>query len=197
MNIRWKAELSTTAFNQKQFPPESLPEIAFAGRSNVGKSMLLNVLMERKLAHVGGTPGKTRSVNFYKIKADKDFFLVDLPGYGYAARGYKEKEQWAALIGQYITQRASLRLLVHLVDFRHGLLKKDRELQDWVSQTEVPVLVVFTKADKISKGRHTGLLHTYIRQGLKSIEVPFIVSAQSKSGIIELRQFLTNYLNRE
>ena len=88
MNIRWKAELSTTAFNQKQFPPESLPEIAFAGRSNVGKSMLLNVLMERKLAHVGGTPGKTRSVNFYKIKADKEFFLVDLPGYGYAARGY-------------------------------------------------------------------------------------------------------------
>lgn len=196
MAQRWKAQLAMTAFKEDQFPPQTLPEVAFVGRSNVGKSMLLNALMERKLAHVGSTPGKTRSVNFYKIEAEVDFFLVDLPGYGYAARGFKEKEKWAKLIEQYITQRETLQLLVHLVDFRHGLLKNDQELQEWISQIGIPSLVVFTKADKISKGRHKGMLHSYIRKGLKSIEVPFIVSAQDKSGVGEFRQLLTQYLNR-
>ena len=197
MSYSWNAKLLATAFKQDQFPGESLSEIAFAGRSNVGKSMLLNALTDSKLAHIGATPGKTRSVNFYKITAAKDFILVDLPGYGFAARSHQERGIWAHLIEDYILRRQTLRLLIHLVDFRHGLLPKDRELQEWTAQIDVPVLIVFTKADKIAKGRRKGLLHAYIRDGLKSIEVPFIVSAQDKTGIVELKQFLTNYLDGE
>ena len=125
----WKVRVEATIFNVPQFPPESVPEIAVAGRSNVGKSTLINALLGAKLAHVGATPGKTRSINFYGVETGQNNFrVVDLPGYGYAARSRSERKEWSQLTTSYIEKRKSLILVCHLVDFRHGMLDNDRML---------------------------------------------------------------------
>ena len=151
--MTWQAELLSTSFSIAQFPEHDLPEIAIAGRSNVGKSSLLNTLVNRKIAHVASKPGKTRSINFYRIRGSVPFVLVDLPGYGYAARSKTELKKWGQLIEAYLTRRAQLSLVISLVDFRHGLLENDRLLQEWISLQEIPVQIVFTKIDKISRGK--------------------------------------------
>jgi GTP-binding protein len=201
----WKAEVEATAFEASQFPPEpaedAVPEIAVAGRSNVGKSTLINALLGAKLAHVGGTPGKTRSVNFYSVKAAPaeagavplSFRLVDLPGYGYAERSKSERKVWSRLTSAYVEKRKSLILVCHLVDFRHGLLANDRLLQDWLYGCGRPIFALFTKADKIARSKRRGMLHQYIRDGLKSVDVPIITSAEERDGIAELRDFLERF----
>jgi GTP-binding protein len=214
----WKAEVEATSFNVSQFPPESaenaVPEIAVAGRSNVGKSTLINALLGAKLAHVGATPGKTRSINFYSVKISArttaetarpngpdqnsgpgqtgplSFRLVDLPGYGYAERSKSERKEWSKLTSAYVEQRKSLILVCHLVDFRHGLLANDRLLQDWLDSCGRPIFVIFTKADKAPRSKRRGMLQQYVREGLKSIDVPLITSAGAKEGIADLRVFL-------
>jgi GTP-binding protein len=188
----WKAALEATSFDVSQFPPEGdVPEIAVAGRSNVGKSTLVNALLGARLAHVGATPGKTRSVNFYSVETEKIVFrLVDLPGYGYAERGKFERKSWLRLTSSYVEKRKSLILVCHLVDFRHGLLPNDRLLQDWLDACHKPILVVFTKADKISKGKRRATLQQYVRDGLKSIDVPIVTSSEDLSGVNEVREFL-------
>ena len=165
--------VEATCFTPAQLPPESLPEIVVAGRSNVGKSSLINALLGTKLAHVGGTPGKTRSINFYRVEAQEQppspcpaFRLVDLPGYGYAARSKTEKRDWLRLISAYVERREALQLVCHLVDFRHGLLANDRELQEWFVQQGKNLLVVFTKADKLPKGQWRGKVQQYVREAL-------------------------------
>nr|WP_321503552.1 ribosome biogenesis GTP-binding protein YihA/YsxC [uncultured Dethiosulfovibrio sp.] len=190
----WKTSLLCTAFEPRQFPPEGFPEIAIAGRSNVGKSSLLNALIGQKTAHVSSKPGKTRSINFFKVETEIPFHLVDLPGYGFASRSKTEQEVWKKLIERYLVNRESLALIVHLVDFRHGLLKNDRELQDWVSSMEIPMLTVFTKIDKIARGKRKGELVKYVKSGLKSIDMPILTSAEDKTGIDELRGFFGSYL---
>lgn len=193
--------VEATCFTPAQLPPEGLPEIVVAGRSNVGKSSLINALLGTKLAHVGGTPGKTRSINFYRIEAQGEggeehpsFRLVDLPGYGYAARSKTEKRDWLRLTSAYLEQRESLRLVCHLVDFRHGLLANDRELQEWFVQQGKNLLVVFTKADKLPKGQWRGKVQQYVREGLYSVDVPIVTSAEKRAGIEELRNFLWKFL---
>ena len=157
--MSWKVSVEATAFNTDQFPPPDVPEIAMAGRSNVGKSTLVNAILGSKLAHVGTTPGKTRSVNFYLVNAGTcKFRLVDLPGYGYAKSGKTERKAWSKLTSSYVENRGSLILVCHLADFRHGLLQSDRALQDWLSERGKPLMVFFTKADKISKGKRRALL---------------------------------------
>lgn len=191
----WKVQVEATSFNVPQFPPESMPEIAVAGRSNVGKSTLINALLGAKLAHVGATPGKTRSINFYGVETGRENFrVVDLPGYGYAARSRSERKEWSQLTTSYIEKRKSLILVCHLVDFRHGMLENDRMLQDWLSQSGKPVMVLFTKADKIARGKRRGMLQQYVREGLKSVDVPIITSGEERSGIDELRAFLERYV---
>lgn len=193
--MSWKVGLEATSFNVPQFPTEGVPEIAVAGRSNVGKSTLINALLGAKLAHVGGTPGKTRSVNFYAVaSAQRNFRLVDLPGYGYAVRSRSERKEWSQLTSAYVEKRKSLVLVCHLVDFRHGLLGNDRMLQDWLDECGRSVMVVFTKADKIAKGKRRGILQQYVRDGLKSIDVPIITSGEERSGIDELRNFLEQHI---
>jgi GTP-binding protein len=173
-----------------------VPEIAVAGRSNVGKSTLINALLGSKLAYVGATPGKTRSVNFYAVDVERAgagekfaFRLVDLPGYGYARSGKAERKAWSNLTSSYVEERESLVLVCHLVDFRHGLLANDRELQDWLAKLERPIMTIFTKADKIAPSKRRELLKRYVREGLRSVAVP-IVTGADRSGSDELRAFL-------
>lgn len=194
MNMIWQAQLLATAFGYAQFPNHGFPEIAIAGRSNVGKSSLINILVNRKIAHVAARPGKTRSINFYHVRCQRPFVLVDLPGYGYAARSKSERDKWARLIENYLGKRDHLSLIISLVDFRHGLLENDRLLQEWISSKNIPMQVVFTKVDKIARGKRRGLLNKYILQGIKSMDVPILTSATSREGIDRLQQFMESYL---
>ena len=189
--------LEATCFRPDQLIPEdnSLPEIAIAGRSNVGKSSLINALLSTKLAKTGQTPGKTRSINFYRVEYPAGSFrLVDLPGYGYAKRSTDERNNWQKLIEAYMRGREALRLVMHLVDFRHGLLKNDKDLQDWIRSCGKNIYVVFTKADKIARGKWKSMRNEYIRDGLYSYDVPVITSSEKREGIDALREFVVKFL---
>jgi GTP-binding protein len=133
-----------------QPPPGLLPEVAVAGRSNVGKSSLINALVGRKsLARVSGTPGKTREINFYRI--DDLFFLVDLPGYGFARAPDAVRDAWQALMADYLETNPRLEGLVLLLDARRGVMGADRQLLEYVSGGQIPVLFVLTKIDKLNR----------------------------------------------
>ena len=192
-----KARLEATCFTPGQLIPEDegIPEIAVAGRSNVGKSSLINALLGTRLAKTGQTPGKTRSINFYRAETPAGTFrLVDLPGYGYARRSKDERNEWQRLIAAYMRGRESLGLVCHLVDFRHGLLKNDRELQDWIRAEGKNIFVVFTKADKIARGKWRSTRDSYIRDGMYSYDVPVITSAEKREGIDALGEFVVKFL---
>ncbi len=147
------------------------------------------------MAHVGGTPGKTRSINFFLVEREPaPFRFVDLPGYGYASRSKGERNKWARLIESYVAGRRSLSLVLHLVDFRHGLLENDASLQEWLFGMKLPVFVVFTKGDKIAKSKHKGVRDQFIRDGLRSLDVPLVTSAEKGTGIEELRHFIEKNL---
>lgn len=129
-----------------------LPEIAVAGRSNVGKSSLINRLVgHRKLAEISSTPGKTRTLNFYSI--DDEFYLVDLPGYGYAKVSQQERKAWRQLIESYVTQSRFLIGMILIVDSRHGITDLDREMIDWLARLQVPTLLIATKIDKLTRNQ--------------------------------------------
>ena len=133
-------------------PPGSLPQVAFSGRSNVGKSSLINTLLRRtrsKIAHVSSTPGKTQALNFYRV--NDSFFLVDLPGYGYARVPESVREQWTQLIEWYLGQSGLVRGVVHLVDARHRPSRHDHRMIEYLGELGLPTLVVLTKMDKLKK----------------------------------------------
>ena len=136
----------------KQFPPETLPEIAFIGKSNVGKSSLINMLLSRKnLARTSSVPGKTQTINWYKV--DDRMFFVDLPGYGYAKVSKKEQERWGRVIETYLHTRRTLKGAVLLIDIRHDLGSNDKLMADWLKAFEIPTLVILTKADKLGRSQ--------------------------------------------
>jgi GTP-binding protein len=178
-----------------------MPEIAVAGRSNVGKSTLINALFGARLAKVAAAPGKTRSINFYEVEAHRGdappplFRIVDLPGYGYAARSRSEQKEWSELISHYILNRDSLSLILHLVDLRHGLVGLDATLQQWLSELRRDFLVVFTKADKVPRGARQERLRAYVREGLRSVGMPLLTSASNGEGIESLRSTLVQWIN--
>ena len=133
----------------RQLPRDGMAEIAFAGRSNVGKSSLINRLFNRKnLAKTSNTPGKTRTLNFYAV--NRRYYFVDLPGYGYAKRSQRERQAWGKLIENYVRDRPSLKGFVQLIDARHDPSREDLQMIDWLLNGEKPFLVVATKADKLS-----------------------------------------------
>lgn len=150
MSVVRSAEFVISAVAPAQFPRTQLPEVAFVGRSNVGKSSLLNALVNRKgLAKTSGTPGKTRQINFFRI--NDRYHYVDLPGYGYAKVSKDEREKWRTIIERYLTGRDQLRLVAALVDIRHEPTALDREMIAWLEAIGRPYVVVLTKADKISE----------------------------------------------
>ena len=136
----------------------------------------------------------TRSVNFFDVQAPHPFTLVDLPGFGYASRSKDERRGWAALIDGYIKRRETLALVVHLVDIRHGLLEKDRELQEWLKALGVPMQVVFTKADKIAKTKRKSVVMKYVEMGLSSWSLPLACSVDEPETIETLKAQIDLYL---
>lgn len=145
-----KSELEAVAVKPDQYPADDLPEIAFAGRSNVGKSSLLNLLTgRRKLAKVSGSPGKTRTINFYRI--NDAFRIVDLPGYGYAKVAKTTSDDWGRMMEVYFQQRKGLRKVIQLVDVRHKPTAQDIQMYDYLRYYGLSGIVVATKADKVSR----------------------------------------------
>ena len=144
-----QSEFITSAVKQSQYPVDNRVEVAFVGRSNVGKSSIINALTNRrKLAKVSQTPGKTRLINFFLI--NNDFYLVDLPGYGYAKVSKKEKESWGKVIETYLNGREELRRVILLVDSRHKPTADDVMMNEWIKHYGYDVIVVATKSDKLS-----------------------------------------------
>lgn len=147
-----KAELEKVAVLEKQYPVANLPEFAFAGRSNVGKSSFINAMLNRKnLARTSSTPGKTRTINFYKV--NDDLRLVDLPGYGYAKVAKTEKEKWAGIINRYLENRENLLETILLVDIRHEPTHLDKQMYDYILNSGFSGIVIATKKDKIKKSQ--------------------------------------------
>lgn len=181
-----KSELEAVAVRAAQYPPDDLPEIAFAGRSNVGKSSLLNLITGRKsLARVSGSPGKTRTINFYRC--NDRFRIVDLPGYGYAKISRSESEKWGAMMESYLEGRENLIKVVQLVDIRHKPSEQDVQMYEYLKYFELDGIVVATKADKIGsneKKRAINLIGDTLGMSEDDIIIP--VSSLKRSGHEEL-----------
>lgn len=147
-----KADLEKVAVEEKQYPAMNLPEFAFAGRSNVGKSSFINAMINRKnLARTSSTPGKTRTINFYKV--NDDLRLVDLPGYGYAKVAKSEKQKWAGIINRYLENRENLLETILLVDIRHEPTALDKQMYDYIIDSGFSGIVIATKKDKIKRSQ--------------------------------------------
>lgn len=145
-------KFETTAVKPEQYPYGNIPEVAFVGRSNVGKSSMINALLNRKdLAKVGAVPGKTRVINFFNV--DNKLYFVDLPGYGYANVSKKEQQSWKYMIETYLYTRKQLKLIIMIVDIRHLPTENDKIMHVWLKESNIPYIIVATKADKISKSQ--------------------------------------------
>ncbi len=148
------AEFMISAVSDKQYPPGNLPEFAFVGRSNVGKSSLINSLLNRKkLVKTSGTPGKTQMINFFDV--NHEFVFADLPGYGFAKVPKAVQKKWQALVEQYLTQRENLRTVVLIIDVRRKPTDLDLHMQEWLEQYEVDTILVATKSDKLSQAEQS------------------------------------------
>ncbi|MGN7359889.1 ribosome biogenesis GTP-binding protein YihA/YsxC [Paenibacillus sp. SAF-054] len=147
-----QAEFVISAVGPDQYPEDALPEIALAGRSNVGKSSLINRMINRKnLARTSSTPGKTQHLNYYRI--NEELYFVDFPGYGYAKVSKTQRQAWGKMIEKYLLERETLRMVLLIVDLRHPPTKDDEMMYDWLKHYDIPICVVATKADKIPKSR--------------------------------------------
>ena len=177
-----KAELEAVAVKPSQYPEDNMIEIAFAGRSNVGKSSLLNLLTNRKsLARVSGSPGKTRTINFYRI--NDEFRIVDLPGYGYAKASKAEQATWGDMMEKYLENRQGLKVVAQLVDVRHAPSKQDLQMYDYLKYYGLDGLVILTKADKVSRNelnKNTAMIRKAL--DLKPEDRTIAISALKKTG---------------
>ncbi len=184
--------LETVCGITSKLPDNEYPEIAFAGKSNVGKSSLINALMNRKsYARISATPGKTQTINFYNI--NEEMYLVDLPGYGYAKVSEKEKVQWGKLIERYLHNSKQLKAVFLLIDIRHDPSANDKMMYDWIVNQGYNPIIIATKLDKIKRSQKDKQLKA-IRQGLDlvpgTVMIPF--SAVSKQGRDEIWELVEN-----
>lgn len=199
------AEYLISSARIDQCPQAGYPEYAFIGRSNVGKSSLINMLADNsKLAKTSATPGKTVLINHFLINrspdgnmpssfAERPWYLVDLPGYGYAKRGKKAQEEFEHMISSYILEREQMTLLFLLIDVRLEPQKIDLEFIEWLGENGVPFAIIFTKADKVSRGKLGGNVQHYLKELSKQWEElpPYIVtSSEDRTGRAELLQYI-------
>lgn len=186
-----------TAVRPSQYPEADKPEVAFAGRSNVGKSSMINSLANRKrLAYVGATPGKTRQLNFFCI--NDEVRLVDLPGYGYAKVSKNERKSWGTLANTYLHGRKNLRLVILLVDIRHKPTDQDLEMTEWLRESGIPFALCAVKSDKIPKGKY----QKHVMQILNTLDLPgetpmVIFSSTKKEGVDELWEIIEYHCSDE
>jgi len=192
-----KAELKAVAVKKNQYPEDTLPEVAFAGRSNVGKSSLLNTLTNRKnLARVSGTPGKTRTINFFQI--NDAFRIVDLPGYGYAKLSKSATADWGNMMETYLANRENLRLVIQLVDIRHQPTAQDVQMYQWLQHYGLDGVVVATKADKISRNQLRTQMNLIRKTlGMSQDDIVLPVSSLKKTGYEDLWSVIEQIVSDE
>ena len=188
------AEFVISNTDVKKCPAGIFPEYAFIGRSNVGKSSLINMLTSRKgLAMTSSTPGKTMLINHFLI--NKNWYLVDLPGYGYARRGQKGKDQIRTIIEDYILEREQMTNLFVLIDSRLEPQKIDLEFTEWLGENGIPFSIIFTKADKLKGGRLKMNINAYLRElGKQWEELPphFVSSSEDRTGRMDILNYIEN-----
>ena len=192
-----QAELDIVCGVTSRLPDTGMPEVAFAGKSNVGKSSLINGLMNRKaLARTSGQPGKTQTINFYKV--NREMYLVDLPGYGYARVSQTEKEKWGKMIENYLHTSKNLKAVFLLIDIRHEPSANDRQMYEWILHNGYDPIIIATKLDKLKKSQVQKHLKM-VRDGLqvkKGTEV-IAYSAQTKQGRDEIWQLINTLTGKE
>ena len=196
MNIN-KAEFVTSYANFKQIPPSDRIEIAFSGRSNVGKSSLINKIFNRKnLARVSSMPGKTVTINFYFLE---DIYIVDLPGYGYANVSKSEKKKWGDLIGGYLGDgERDLALVFQLIDMRHAPSKDDLQMLDFLIDSEIPFVIVFTKADKLKPTQRKQRMESFRTEIPCFEDITYVeFSAVTGEGVEQIREIIEDVASEQ
>lgn len=190
MKIR-DIQMDMSAVRKEQYPDDGLPQIAFVGRSNVGKSSSINTLLNRrKFARVSQTPGKTRTINFYKINTE--FYLVDLPGYGYAKLSKEEKASWGKVMEEYFINSKNLVHVFILVDIRHEPREEDQLMLEFVRHYNIPVSIIATKSDKVTRNDAANSKRT-IAKKLRLVGEPILpISALKKTGVTEIWDHIVN-----
>lgn len=189
-----KAELETVCGITSKFPDNSEPEIVFAGKSNVGKSSLINALMNRKsLARISGKPGKTQTINYYKV--NDELYFVDLPGYGYANANLATREKWGKMIERYLHTSKQIKCIFLLIDIRHEPGKNDKQMYDWIVYNGYSPVIIATKLDKLKRSQVAKCVKA-VREGLglqkEVVLIPF--SSETKQGKKEVYEFIENLL---
>jgi GTP-binding protein len=191
-----KAEFAASYGNFSQIPPQQRLEIAFAGRSNVGKSSLINKILNRKsLARVSSVPGKTATINFFSVDG---IYFVDLPGYGYAKVSKTEKKRWSELIDGYLMSERNIALVFQLIDMRHPPTEDDFLMIDFLIQNQMPFIVVLTKADKLSSSARRERLENFKKEIPYSEQIKMIeFSSVTGEGVYELRRIIEEVSNED
>ena len=192
-----KAELETVCGITSKFPENIEPELVFAGKSNVGKSSLINALMNRKsLARTSSQPGKTQTINYYKV--NDEIYFVDLPGYGYANANIETKAKWGKMIEKYLHTSEQIRCIFLLIDIRHEPSKNDKQMYDWILHNGYQPVIIATKLDKLKRSQVAKCVKI-VRDGLglpkEGVLIPF--SSQTKQGKEEIYDFIENLLAGE
>jgi len=192
-----KAEFFKSAVKPEQYPADHLPQIVFVGKSNVGKSSFINCLCNNfKLAKTSGQPGKTRSINFYRI--NDSFYFVDLPGYGFARVPKEEKEKWGQMMETYFSRSKNLVLIIQLIDSRHNPTAEDKQMMDWIRYYGFPVVVAATKIDKLGKSKWKKQLDELRKALALEPEISIVpVSAQTRVGRNEMLRLLDAFLSKK
>jgi len=190
-----KAVFITSATKIEECPESNLPEVCFAGRSNVGKSSLINALVNRKnIARTSNVPGKTQQMNYYQM--GNEFYIVDLPGYGFAKVPHRERERWGRTIREYLLNRDTLRLIALVVDSRHNPSTLDQDFMYWMATNEMRFCILMSKADKLSNNK-LAQSKSVVKKLLAemNIEAPILAySSESRKGIEEVQEIIAEFV---